>query len=420
MDVAERIVVSPSSPDAGVSRVPYKVYSDKEIYARELERIFYGPYWQFVGLESEIPNPGDFKRAMIGERSVLMTRDTDGQINVVLNACAHRGVELCQAKLGNQKPIVCPYHQWSYDLKGNLAGVPFRKGLHGKGGFPADFDPKQHGLTKLAVERLNGLVFASFDRTLNSFAEEVGPEVHKWLTRVFDGRTIRVLGYQRQRLKCNWKLYMENLKDGYHATLLHVFLISFGLYRAGQKGFTLQDQETLANSILVSRRTEGNADLGAESEMKSLRNDLVLHDPGMLQPIQEYGDDVTLVNHAIFPNFVAQQQSNSLQIRHVIPLGPDEFELSWTYFGYEDDSEEMTLRRLRQANLTGAAGYISVDDSEVLEFSGSGLRPNADNSGVVELGGRDPGITENDEPLISENLIRGFYDHYRNVMEIPW
>jgi salicylate 5-hydroxylase large subunit len=418
MDVAERINVANSWPAFGSSRVPYWVYGDRENYARELERIFYGPHWQFVGIDTEIPNAGDYKRSVIGERSVLMVRADDGSISVLLNSCAHRGVELCQAKFGRQKPIVCPYHQWSYDLKGNLAGVPFRKGVQGQGGYPEDFDAKQHGLTKLVVENVNGVVFASFDNGVPPFAQAVGPEVYGWITRLFDGRKIRVLGYQRQRLKCNWKLYMENLKDSYHATLLHVFLISFGLYRAGQKGLSLQDEGTYAHSIFASSRTEQKEELGAESEMKSLRENLVLQDSSMLAATKEFPDNTTLVNHAIFPNFVAQQQSNSLQIRHVIPLGVDEFELSWTYFGYEDDDDEMTMRRLRQANLTGAAGYISVDDSEVLEYSGTGIRPNPNGAGVLELGGREP-IQPADSPVItSEGPIRGFYDHYCNVMGI--
>jgi salicylate 5-hydroxylase large subunit len=416
MDLVDRESVANTWPTAGASGVPFWVYSDQSNYQRELDRIFYGPYWHFIGIDTEIPHAGDYKRAVVGERSVLMVRADDGSISVLLNTCAHRGVELCQAKFGHQKPIVCPYHQWSYDLKGNLAGVPFRKGVQGQGGYPDDFDTAQHGLTKLAVENVNGVVFASFDPEVRPFEEAVGPAVYGWFTRLFNGRKIRVLGYHRQRLKCNWKLYMENLKDSYHATLLHVFLISFGLYRAGQKGLSLQDDHTFAHSIQAATRTEQKEELGAESEMKSLRENLVLQDSGMLAAVKEFPDDTTLVNHAIFPNFVAQQQSNSLQIRHVIPLGVDEFELSWTYFGYEDDDEEMTLRRLRQANLTGPAGYISVDDSEVLEFSGAGIRPNPNGIGVLQMGGRAP-VSPNDSTMpTSEGPIRGFYHHYCRVM----
>ena len=117
----------------------------------------------------------------------------------------------------------------------------------------------------------------------------------------------------------------------------------------------------------------------------------------------------------VFPDLVLQQQGNSLQMRYVIPRGPDEFELEWTYFGYEDDSEETTLRRLRQANLTGPSGFVSIDDTEVLEYSGSGIRANPSHIAVVELGGRE-GAAPEDGNMVTEGPIRGFYEYYRRVM----
>ena len=85
-------------PVEGDSRVPYWVYTDEAIYRRELERIFEGPTWSYVALECEIPNPGDWKRSWIGEKSVLVVRGEDGAINGFLNRCAHRGVQLCQQR----------------------------------------------------------------------------------------------------------------------------------------------------------------------------------------------------------------------------------------------------------------------------------------------------------------------------------
>ena len=111
-------------PSTDSSRIPLWVYSDQENYRRELERVFYGPHWHFLGIDCEVPNAGDYKRTMIGERSVLMVRDREGGINALLNSCAHRGTELCQKAFGNNGPTLrCPYHQWSYDLQGNLAEI---------------------------------------------------------------------------------------------------------------------------------------------------------------------------------------------------------------------------------------------------------------------------------------------------------
>jgi salicylate 5-hydroxylase large subunit len=117
----------------------------------------------------------------------------------------------------------------------------------------------------------------------------------------------------------------------------------------------------------------------------------------------------------LWPNLIIQQQSNTLAMRQLITKGPTRFELAWTFFGYADDDEEMRKRRVRQANLMGPAGFVSVDDSELMKFSQEGVEPYPEAAGVMEMGGRD----WKDEPhMVTESVIRGFYDHYRKVMEV--
>lgn len=407
-------MITEAWPSTDNSRIPNWVYSDSANYQRELERIFYGPFWSFVGLECEVPNPGDYMRSVVGEKSVLMTRAADGSINVILNTCAHRGVEVCQAKFGSGKELMCPYHQWVYNHEGDLIGVPFRRGVKGKGGFPKDFELGNHGLRKLKVESVNGAVFATFDHDALPMREYLGEQIHGRLTRVFDGRGLRVLGYHRQRVRANWKLYPENMKDSYHATLLHVFLISFGLYRIDQEGELLQDAATRAHNVVSSIRNDV-ADVDGTEEMRSLKQDFALNDMRPLAAVKEFDDDITIQIVTMFPAFTVQQQNNLLQVRNVIVKGPEEFELVWTFFGYDTDDDEMTQRRVRMANLVGAAGLISVDDTEVFEFSRAGMSANPDRACVVELGGRgiDPPVAGD---MVSEGPIRGFYDLYRKVM----
>ncbi len=401
-------------PTEDCSRIPNWIYSDPDNYQRELEKIFYGPFWTFVGLDCEIPNPGDYRQSMVGERQVLMTRAKDGSVHVLLNSCAHRAAQVCSKRFGNSKQLVCPYHQWTYNHAGDLIGVPFRRGFKGKGGYPADFEPQQHGLRKLKVENVNGAVFASFDEAALPMQAYLGEAIYARLLRVFNGRKLKLLGYQRQRIKANWKLYPENLKDSYHATLLHVFLISFGLYRIDQKGELIQDPRTLAHNV-VSSQANDVQDTEGTTELASLKKNFKLQDMRVLAPVKEFPDDVTIQNLTMFPALTVQQQQNLLQCRNTIPLGPGAFELSWTYFGYEDDDEEMTQRRLRLANLTGAAGFISVDDTEAFEFSGAAMRENPDRNCVVELGGRTLDVPEFGD-MVSEGPIRGFYDFYRKLM----
>jgi salicylate 5-hydroxylase large subunit len=97
----------------GSSRIPFWAYTNPEVYERELHRIFYSKHWNYVGLEAEIPNHGDFKRTSIGERSIVITRDTDGSVTGVENICAHRGARFCRERFGNRKEFLCPYHQWT-------------------------------------------------------------------------------------------------------------------------------------------------------------------------------------------------------------------------------------------------------------------------------------------------------------------
>jgi salicylate 5-hydroxylase large subunit len=100
---------------------------------------------------------------------------------------------------------------------------------------PADFKLSDHGLTKLKVAERGGAVFASFDAEVEPFEDFLGPEVLPWFDRVFNGRPLKLLGYNRQRIPANWKLMQENIKDPYHPGLLHTWFVTFGLWRADQR-----------------------------------------------------------------------------------------------------------------------------------------------------------------------------------------
>ena len=110
-------------PPEGVTRVPYWVYSEPEIYAIEQERLFRGPLWNFLCLELEVPKPGDFKTSFVAETPIVVTRAQDGSVNAMVNRCAHKGALVCHEQRGNTKSLTCMYHAWTYDLKGDLKGL---------------------------------------------------------------------------------------------------------------------------------------------------------------------------------------------------------------------------------------------------------------------------------------------------------
>ena len=402
-------------PREGVSRVPYWVYLDPAVYTLEQERIFRGSTWNYVGLEAEMPNPGDFKSTAIGDTPVVVTRDREGAVHVVVNQCAHRGAKVCREPHGNAKSFQCIYHQWNYDLKGNLVGVPFRNGLMDGdcrvGGMPADFSLGEHGLKKLKVESVNGVIFASFDPHMGPFKEHLGELMWYYFERVFDGRPLRILGHMRQKIAGNWKLVFENIKDPYHASLLHVFLVSFGLFRADQKSKVEMDPEG-GHSVLVSRKGEQKASAGT-TDMASFKSDYTLNDPSLLDRRKEFKDENTVVMQTIFPGLIVQQQTNTLAMRQILPMGPHAFELVWDFFGFADDDEDMRRFRLKQANLMGPSGLVSIDDAEAIEMCHKGIAGQPDGQAVIELGGRD---CPNENHMVTETAIRAFYKRYCRVM----
>ena len=109
-------------PAEGLTRVPYWIYQDPDIYALEQERIFRGATWTFLGLAAEVPNAGDWKTTFVGDMPVVVARDATGALHAFENRCAHRGALLCLKSHGNSREIACIYHNWTYDLAGNLTG----------------------------------------------------------------------------------------------------------------------------------------------------------------------------------------------------------------------------------------------------------------------------------------------------------
>lgn len=400
-------------PEPAAARVPYWLYLDADIYAREQERIFQGPSWSYVALAAELPEPGSFTTTAVGEIPVIVSRGRSGDINVLVNRCAHRGVALCSEPCGTATTFTCPYHQWKYANDGRLLGVPFRKGIGGNGGMPADFDPASNGLQRLRVAERHGVVFATFHDETPPLEEYLGETNLTWFDRVFDGRPLEVLGYQRQSVPANWKLMFENIKDPYHASLLHVFLVSFGLFRADNPSLTKMDP-TGQHSLLISERRE-HVDAELVNDIGRLDTNLELRDPRLLDPVREFPGSATVCMQTIWPNLIVQQQSNTLAMRQLVPRGPEQFELHWTYFGYATDDDAMRTRRLRQANLMGPAGLVSIDDSEVMRLAQLGARAGRDHSALVEMGGTDRDDTDH---MVTEAAIRAFYDHYRQVMEL--
>lgn len=399
-------------PSNSLAEVPYRVYTDPDQYALENERIFKGPTWNYLCLDVEIPEPGDYLVTRVGETPVVVARNADGAIHAFVNRCAHRGALLCLRRQGRADNITCVYHGWSYDLEGNLTGVAFQKGVKRQGGMPAEFKLSDHNLRKLKVAEFCGLLFGSFDPNPPDFESYLGPEIASRIRRVLH-KPVKVLGRTTQALPNNWKLYFENVKDTYHASILHTFFTTFEINRLNQKGGVVVDEGggNHASYSMIDRSVD-SADYKRQ-EIRSSKDDYRLADPSMLEGTDEYGDGISLQILTVFPGFVLQQIQNSLAVRQLVPRGIDKCDLNWTILGFADDDAAMTHHRLKQANLVGPAGYISMEDGCVGGFVQRAVRGIEEDNGILMMGGYD---ASSHDYRATESSVRGFWKKYRALM----
>jgi len=396
----------------GNTRIPYALYVDEDTRGHEQERIFRGAVWNYLCLEAELPEAGSYRTTFAGETPVVVVRDSDDEIYAFENRCAHRGALIALEKSGKAENFQCVYHAWSYNLQGDLTGVAFEKGVKGQGGMPASFCKEEHGPRKLRVATFCGLVFGSFSDDVPDIEDYLGPEICQRIERVLH-KPVEVIGRFTQALPNNWKLYFENVKDSYHASLLHMFFTTFELNRLSQKGGVIVD-ETGGHHVSFSMiDPAAKDDTYKDQALRSDNERYRLKDPSLLAGFTEYDDGVTLQILSVFPGFVLQQIQNCLAVRQVLPKGVERTELNWTYLGYTDDTPDQRKVRLKQANLVGPAGFISMEDGAVGGFVQRGIAGATDMDAVVEMGGDHSGSSEG---RATETSVRGFWKAYRHHM----
>ncbi len=401
-------------PAEGATRVPYWVYQDAEVYEQEQRRIWRGRTWSYLCLEAELPEPLSFVTTHVGDMPVVVSRDAGGALHAFENRCAHRGALICMQPRGKAERFACIYHNWTYDHAGNLTNVAFRRGIAGKGGMPAGADPESQAPRKLRVETIGGLVFGSLSQEVPSLEQYIGPVILPRLKRVLK-RPLKVLGAYTQVLPSNWKLYMDNTKDTYHASLLHLFFTRFRINRLTQEGGVLVSDDG-AHHCAFTRLAEDKGDAYEKDGMRSAgSNAFKLEDPEILQQVDELGDAVSIQIVSLFPGFVLHQIRNSLAARQVVPRGPHRTDLHWTVFGFADDDEAMTRRRLLQSNLVGPAGYISMEDGVATDFVRRGVAGAAGHASVIEMGGSAVATSES---RITETAVRGLWQAWRAHMDL--
>ena len=228
--------------DGGI--VSRDIFVSDDVYQRELTQVF-GRAWLFVGHESQIRNPYDYFVSRMGAESVIMTRDSAGEIHVFLNTCRHRGMKVCRYDHGNARVFTCPYHAWSYSVDRNLTSTP--GGLVGvpqlKTAYRNELDKSQWGLIPVAqLTNYKGAIWASWDREAPDFETYLG-DMKLYLDAVLDhrdgtpGGSEVIGGIQKWKVPANWKFGAENfIGDLYHITSHRsVDMVSIGPSGAGRR-----------------------------------------------------------------------------------------------------------------------------------------------------------------------------------------
>jgi anthranilate 1,2-dioxygenase large subunit len=361
----------------------------------------------------EIPNPGDYRTTTVGETPIVVTRDRNGIIHAMVNRCAHKGALVCLKKKDNVASLSCVYHAWNYELDGKLKGVAFRNGIRGHGGMPKDFKVEDHRLQPLNVEIFCGMVFGTFAKEIEGVEQYLGTEIAEFIKRNL-GRPLRVLGTHSQIIHNNWKLYAENLRDSYHATLLHTFYTTFKVNRLDMDGGIILSDRKWHHISFARRAKMTEAEEYSQSKVHSASYDSVLAGPGLLEAWEEFDDGITHSIQTVFPNLCIQFTLNSLAIRFFAPRGVDKTELFWIYLGYERDTEQQSQMRIMQSNLTGAAGLVSLEDGCINEFVQRGTRTSPQAASFMEMGGRHVGSER--QSRATEAAVRGFWSGYRDIM----
>lgn len=197
-------------PLTQASSLPPACYVSQEFFDLEVERIFMRE-WLCVGRGDQVEKPGDYFTITLMGEPLVVTRDEQGEIQVLSTVCRHRGAEVVEGQ-GNRKSFQCRYHLWTYSLRGELIGAPEMQ--HSE-----NFDHSQVRLPALRVETWEGYIFVNFDL----HARPLGPRLAVVSEKIKNYKAGEMRTFVRAEYDChwNWKLMMDNFMEFYHVMGLH-------------------------------------------------------------------------------------------------------------------------------------------------------------------------------------------------------
>jgi p-cumate 2,3-dioxygenase alpha subunit len=365
------------NPRDCIFRVHRDAYVSCEILELEWQRIF-DRSWLYVGHESEVPGPGDFRTRDVAGRPLILCRDSAGALRVLINSCTHRGAQVCRERQGNARSFQCFYHAWTYSNAGDLIGVP------DAAGYAPDFRQQELGLkAPPRVVNYRGLVFVSFDPAIEEFTDYLAG-AREYLDVILDlsETGMEVVGGEHQySINANWKMQVENTVDDYHVAPLHSTYLKYleqinGVAGPGLIGraYDLGNGHSVMERPLPGSRPIARWEprLGEQVrlELEAVRQRLVERF-GKERAEKMANLDRNLV---IYPNLMILDIWGTA-FRICWPLAADEMQVTVWTFGPR--GEQASWRRYRHDNLVsflGPGGLGTVDDIEAMESCQRGFR----------------------------------------------
>jgi len=339
--------------DQGTTALDAAVYTDPAIYRKEMDRIF-RKVPICLGHEDQLREPGSVIARNLFGLPLLITRDRQGQINVLLNVCRHRGARLVagENEVCRKGAISCPYHAWTYDLNGSLRALP------GSEAFP-DLDKEERALRRLPSEVRHGLIWAIMDPQATDI------DVAGFLGGIDEDIAAMNLAPHRfyrqevRRRKTNWKLVLDAFQEIYHIKRLH--------------------SRTIGPFFLDTKSAGESADRHVRFMVARDGMEKVKHKP---QSAWDLRRDVTF-SHIVFPNNVIIYHPDYTSLLNVYPAGVDESIFVHTMFTPHAPRNEKEARHWERSFAMIDGGVFSEEDLFISEQTQLGLNSGANDSFVL-------------------------------------
>ncbi len=368
------------NPQEGVFRVRRSAMTSLEVFQMEQERIF-NKCWLYLCHESEVDNPGDYRRRNVAGRPLFFIRGGDGKLRVFLNTCTHRGALICRHDQGHADVLQCFYHAWSFNNQGDLVGVPDEVG------YPDSFNRAEMGLKPPPrVDNYRGFIFVSFNPDVEELVTYLAG-AREYLDLIVDQaeKGMRIIrGSNRYSIKANWKLLVENSLDGYHVRPTHKtyfeYVNSLGINTSGVQTAFSRPARVLGNGHAVEEHdgirgrpiARWSPLFGQENkeEIAATRARLV----------RKFGEQKAhhmaniSRNLLVYPNLLIID-SIDITVRIFWPQAPDLMEVTAWQLAPMEEKPELLARRLDNfLTFHGPGGFATPDDVEAIESCQAGYK----------------------------------------------